>query len=304
MYVYFALHPNANPNHLGDAEFSLMATRLARGGRIETTSREANRLGFESGAIEFEEPTGADVHIFRNGQQILEGLSSYPPRSIEKLVIFAHGSPQSLGWGGARGGGGIHTDSRISGWIRMDVFIRMAGPKLTENCIVGLAGCTTGLSLRLFQEWARRRSAGANVDTQVVLHHYERGDEDSLAGVMRDGLVQYCPGIEIRAHKIRGHTTFNPNANYFRAPAGSPGIPYCSEVMGEPPEVGSDLVGYHQQWTGRFLGREATEWIIGGLGQSANQVASVTPSPTRLPFVTDIEEFFDSASSVEDSLNM
>lgn len=269
MYVYFVLDPNADPSRQGDIEFKLQAEAIAYGRQRRISSANARRFGLSSNILEFNQPTGADIHFFTTGQEILDRLANYPERSIEKLIIFAHGGPQSIGWGGQRGGGGIHNAIyHLSGWKHISHFARLAGPRLTENCILGLAGCTTGLSIAQYREWRDRRASGVAVTSEEeIAYRFARGDQDSLAGTLRDVLVRSCPGIEVRAHKTRGHTTFNPNVNYFRAPANSPGIPYADDVMG-PVGSGDNVIRHHGSWRSQFSGMEATEWIVGGFGQS------------------------------------
>jgi len=267
MYLYVHLAPNANPAVV-ENEFRIQARGAAFGHRQSGKYNDAGRLimaGYER------EATGATVQPFATGADMLSVIAQY--NNIEKFIVFAHGAPQWIGW---QGRGGIHVRREGNSFRSVAQLAQVLSPKLTENAIIGLAACSCGMGQAEWRQFFQREGGnyvlqGQSYDVQRVERQYMEGATDSFAALLRDALVDAgSSSFEIRAHKIRGGTTANPNCVYFRPGRGTPGNIVAVDVLGPPDGNDARTLGqFRRDWNSQFLGLEANNWIIGGAGQSA-----------------------------------
>jgi len=238
MLLYLGLHPRADPRNLpNDQTFTAVGRNLA-------------------------ERNGATFGQFRNGRELLERVAS-AEGGIEKCVIFAHGTPDGIGWFNGNAGAGIYWTLRAARyWTTPERFAEAIGEKLTENPIIGLAACSCATGRRAYRDYfSSERGRRPNPERQL-LDRYTDGALDSFAANMRDALVPYRPNVEVRAHKTPGHTTYNPFGMTFRGPAGSPGEVLATSSLARLDE--EPLFTYSQRWDATFSGEAAQEWILGG----------------------------------------
>jgi len=221
----------------------------------------------------------ADIREFGTGAEIFDIISGY--ENIERLIVFAHGAAQGFGWFKRGTGGGIHITRRRGGWKRMEDFARIVGSRLRPNSVVGLAACLCGLSPG--EQRGRPKREGESLSDYTLRTKLAPRGRDGAAFKLRDGLLQYVSGVEVRAHVTAGHTTQNPNIISFLPPSGSNGLILANSSF----EGESNLLTSYRQWRNDWRGEEAEKWIIGGTlpagiegsARIVSRSTSVIPSP-------------------------
>ncbi len=236
--LYLYLDANADP-HPGtsrnnEAEFGRIAVALASSHR-------------------------ADARSFQTGQNILDIIAQY--NRIERLVIFAHGHPEGIGWSERGSGGGIHDRRRAGGYLRTDAFALAVASRLAPNTIVGLAACSCGSSQT---EYDRAKALAKTRSSEAFgLVRADAAGVGSFAYNLRDKLMTFgARGVEVRAHVWSGHTTRNPWILTFSSPPRSPGVALIRTVSPEPTD--GNRMTWFRDFNRRWNGDLAQEYIIGG----------------------------------------
>lgn len=207
----------------------------------------------------------ADLHVFKNAQDIIDVVRQYEDNTLERVIFVAHGAPMWVGAGanadkGRPVGFGIHVQrNRLPDVIRLNRFIPIIGPKLVDRAIIGLAACSCGAQPR------KRRGRETK---------WSHGGRDSFAAKIRDALIS--KNVQVRGHTGSGHTTAQPWCRLF-APGGTIGISVIIAEWGEE-AAGQQLIrlawGRGNQIEcpngrkvnrepGLFWGNPASDWVIG-----------------------------------------
>jgi hypothetical protein len=144
--------------------------------------------------------------------------------TVERLLIFAHGSPRWIGEGRNSGAGrprgrGIsmyYQRDFFPDVMRLETFVEIAAPKLVDNAIVGLCACSCGRNPD-----PRPSSADSRLS----------GGGDSFAYHMQAAFARAGKTVQVRAHSRRGHTTANAACRLFTG--GSVGVSIAEQTWGE-----------------------------------------------------------------------
>lgn len=240
MNLFFYLEPDADPRKAPAGEGAFRGWARSYGARFQAT-----------------------VSGFRIGQQILDVVAT--SSNIERVIIFAHGFPDHIGFQGVNPeGGGISSrpfsPRAVPSYSKLRDFCLLLGPRLAPQPIIGLAACTCAISNAEWRDKAKRPDE--TPQDHIYRTQYADGGADSFAGLIRDYLCPFQPGVEVRAHKTSGTAHANPSLAFFRSPARSVGRGLCVALRGAMPADHQNL--WFQSWRQEWTGEVAAQYITGG----------------------------------------
>lgn len=195
----------------------------------------------------------AELYFVHTGQQAVAVASELGLRSVEHLVVLAHGGPDWL----LHSSHGIAITRTNTGphQVTVGAFTEAWAPVLSHRCLVSLAACLCSRS----PSWWMRLHLG-EVLSGWGARGYRRGGEASFSARLRDGLVwEGVIGPRVRGHRTAGHATGNPILAEHRWHAGEPCVPLFELALPGVEPTSKN----RRRWTALVKGTLAERWLLG-----------------------------------------
>lgn len=180
-----------------------------------------------------------------SGEQLLRTAEFYEPEEVDHLIGICHGF--STRW--LRSDAGVHvTQHKPPAVVSLDVFVRAWAPRLARRCKVSMCSCMCG-----------REPYSTEAVWGPAAH--QDGGVNSIAGKLRDALLDRGVLAEVRAHTTAGHVLANPACRSFYPKRREPGLALFSESVGR-------VLGVKPTWSSAkafnnlVKGDIATRWVL------------------------------------------
>jgi len=161
---------------------------------------------FPERAAAWSTQSGAVCFPVHQGQDMVAPAANLPPRSVEQLSVFAHGTTCALGKPGRFGVDLRPARQLREGVLSPDEFTAAWGPVLTQGALVSLAACLCARSQHWYLQ-GRFGKVAATYASPWGQESYESGGATSLAARLVSSFSREGVTVHVRGHCAAGHCT-------------------------------------------------------------------------------------------------
>lgn len=220
---------------------------------LDVDRKPARRRYFRDSAIRIARELGAKgPYPLHTGRALVELASVFEPRSIDHVVICAHGGTNWL----LHPRTGVANTARFPelGQVEISELVATWSSYMTHEVRWSLCACLCSRS----PTWWQRRYLG-RVTSSWGPRSYQRGGQGSFAANLRDMLVWWKHVPDVRAHKSAGDLAGNPLLSQHTFPAADLSMPLCAIAL----PLETVTIGFRRWWVRTVKGKLAERWLLG-----------------------------------------
>jgi hypothetical protein len=220
---------------------------------LDRDRKAVRRRYFRDSAIRIARELGAKgPYPLHTGKELCELADRFEPRSVDHVVICAHGGPTWL----LHPRTGVANADRFPELGQVDVaeLVSAWSPAMTHKVLWSLCACLCSRS----PTWWLRNFVGY-VGSTWGTRSYQRGGQASFAARLRDMLIWWHHDPDVRAHKSAGDLAGNPLLSQHTFPSAELSMPLCTLAL----PLQAITIGFRRWWVRTIKGKLAERWLLG-----------------------------------------